>query len=214
MSALFSSPGICLVPGPLGPPLQASLPLSPGLPGTVSGWRWPWGGPRGLAAPYARGVCLTEEDGQPRVPGRAGLRGRHPADVLKLLQVQPPGPRGGGHGQEAAGEPSAGGRRRSGRASGASSRGRRRVGGSRDFTHEHVLEWWLSGRQALGLLRRDEAARQPVPASGKRRLQWAAAQRWARRRSGGLGAERRLLLARHCVPGPAAVLPGNGSWLC
>ena len=150
MSALFFSPGICLAPGPPGPPLQASLPLAPGLPGTVLGWRWPWGGPRGLAVPHARGLCLTEEDGQPGVPGRAGLRGRHPADVLKLLQVQPPGPRGGGHGQEAAGEPGAGGRRHSGRASGASSRGRRRVGGSRDLTHEPGAGGRRRSGRALG----------------------------------------------------------------
>lgn len=56
-------------------------------------------------APHAPPLCVTEEDGQPRVPGRTGLRGRHPAHVLQLLQVQPARPRGGGNGPEAAGNP-------------------------------------------------------------------------------------------------------------
>lgn len=63
-------------------------------------------GPGVLAGvPHAPSPCVAEEDGQPRVPRRPGLRGRRPVDVLQLLQVQPAGPRGGGHGPEAAGTP-------------------------------------------------------------------------------------------------------------
>lgn len=114
------SPGICLSPGLPDPPLldswilpsktPSSLPPSLRAPGGGLGLlAWTRGRRRGPVVPHAHGVCLTEEDGQPRVPRRAGLRRRHPVDVLQLLQIQPPGPRGGGHGQEAAGEPGAGG---------------------------------------------------------------------------------------------------------
>ena len=127
-SPLSRAPG----PSPPSPPSPLSRAPGHGLRLVLDLWR-----PRGPAVPHARGVCLTEEDGQPRVPGRAGLRSRHPVDVLQLLQIQSPGPRGGSHGQEAAGEPGAGGRglrgtggiSRSGPVSGASGRGRRRVGG-------------------------------------------------------------------------------------
>lgn len=46
----------------------------------------------------------AEENGQPGVSGRPGLRSGYPVNVLQLLQVQSPRPRGGGHGEEAAGK--------------------------------------------------------------------------------------------------------------
>lgn len=45
----------------------------------------------------------TEKDGQRRVQRSSELRHRRQVNVLQLLQVQPSGPRGGGHGPQAAG---------------------------------------------------------------------------------------------------------------
>lgn len=87
-------------------------------------------GPGVLAGvPHAPSPCVAEEDGQPRVPRRPGLRGRRPVDVLQLLQVQPAGPRGGGHGPEAAGTPRRPGARGSWRDRGVP--GRAALGGGR-----------------------------------------------------------------------------------
>ena len=149
-SPLSRAPG----PSPPRPPSPLSRAPGHGLRLVLDLWR-----PRGPAVPHARAVCLTEEDGQPRVPRRAGLRCRHPVDVLQLLQIQPPRPRGGGDGQEAAGEPGAGGRASRARRGQLLWAGVRRIqhrkaqgwGVSGDLTYECVsLEWWMSGGLLLG----------------------------------------------------------------